>query len=81
MKHDSQWPPPEWTEVIITWHTMNTKPTHKPPLIAEWLETAPGHGHYHLHGWRSGKDESNEGFAYRFEDPRDATYFKLIWAT
>ena len=53
MKHDSQWPPPEWTEVIITWDTMNTKPTHKPPLIAEWLETAPGHGHYHLHGWRS----------------------------
>ena len=46
------------------------------PPPAEWEEvvkTAPG-GRYHLHGWRA-----TEGFAFRFEDPVDALYFKLRW--
>jgi hypothetical protein len=46
---------------------------HTPPVIISWLETAPG-GRYHLHGWRAA-----EGFAFRFEDPADALYFKLRW--
>jgi len=46
---------------------------HSPPVIIKWLETAPG-GRYHLHGWRA-----TEGFAFRFEDPVDALYFKLRW--
>ena len=32
-------------------------------------------GRYHVHGWQSTK-----GFAFRFEDPRDAVLFKLTWS-
>jgi hypothetical protein len=46
---------------------------HRPPVIIDWLEKAPG-GRYHLHGWKA-----KEGFAFRFEDPVDALYFKLRW--
>ena len=68
------WPPPaEWEEVVIPWEVMLTGERHTPPVIISWLETAPG-GRYHLHGWRS-----TEGFAFRFEDPMDALYFKLRW--
>jgi hypothetical protein len=69
------WPPPaEWEEVVITWTVMLSGGRHKPPVIIEWLESAPG-GRYHLHGWRA-----TEGFAFRFERPEDATYFRLIWS-
>ena len=68
------WPPPaEWDEVVITWEVMLKSGRHKPPAIIEWLETAPG-GRYHLHGWRA-----TEGFAFRFENPVDALYFRLYW--
>ena len=70
----STWPPPgEWEEVVVTWEVMLSSGRHKPPAIIEWLATAPG-GRYHLHGWRA-----TEGFAFRFEDPVDALYFKLRW--
>lgn len=72
MEKVDSWPPPKWTEVVITWadilagrQIINN--------VLEWIDTAPG-GRYHLHGWRS-----TEGFAFRFEDPKDATYFKLKW--
>jgi hypothetical protein len=75
MKKYVKWPPPaEWEEVVITWDIMLSSGRHTPPVIIEWLETAPG-GRYHLHGWRS-----KEGFAFRFEDPKDALYFRLIWS-
>ena len=67
------WPPPDWTEVVVTWDTMLAQ--HNVQDIIKWVEEAPG-GRFHLHGWKS-----TEGFAYRFEKPEDATYFKLRWAT
>jgi len=45
-----------------------------PNNITEWCDQHPGHGRWHLHGWKS-----TDGFAFRFEDARDATTFKLIW--
>lgn len=74
MKQYVKWPPPaEWEEVVITWEVMLKGGRHTPPVIIEWLATAPG-GRYHLHGWRAA-----QGFAFRFEDPMDALYFKLRW--
>jgi len=74
LKQYVKWPPPaEWEEVVITWEIMLKSDRHNPPAILEWIETAPG-GRYHLHGWRS-----TQGFAFRFEDPVDALYFKLRW--
>jgi len=74
MKQYVKWPPPaEWEEVVITWEVILKDGRHSPPVIIEWLATAPG-GRYHLHGWRA-----TEGFAFRFEDPVDALYFKLRW--
>ena len=74
MRQYVKWPPPaEWEEVVITWEVMLKGGRHSPPVIIKWLETAPG-GRYYLHGWRA-----TEGFAFRFEDPVDALYFKLRW--
>ena len=67
------WPPPEWTEVVISWEHILNEPKCDIKYILEWMTTAPG-GRYHLHGWRK-----TEGFAFRFENPADATYFKLKW--
>lgn len=66
------WPPPEWTEVVIPWTDMHDK--HRPNDITEWCYRYPGHGRWHLHGYKS-----TEGFAFRFEDARDATAFGLRW--
>ena len=70
--HD--WPPPPWTEVVITWETMLHNADRAPNNITEWCYRYPGHGRWHLHGW-----QSTEGFAFRFEDARDATIFRLSW--
>lgn len=69
------WPPPTWTQVVVTWSTMLNTSDHAPNEITEWCRGYPGHGHWHLHGYRS-----TEGFAFRFEDARDATAFQLRWA-
>jgi hypothetical protein len=45
-----------------------------PNAVTEWCYRYPGYGRWHLHGWRS-----VEGFAFRFEDARDATAFGLYW--
>ena len=66
------WPPPDWTEIVVTWDTMIAR--HNVHEMQEWVNTTPG-GRYHLHGWRS-----TEGFAYRFENPEDATMFALVWS-
>ena len=68
------WPPPDWTEVVILWSTMLTNSDYTPNAIIEWCNRYRGHGRWHLHGYKS-----TEGFAFRFEDPRDATAFGLHW--
>ena len=45
--------------------------TRNPNDIFNWLHKQPG-GRFHLHGYNS-----TEGFAYRFERPKDATWFRL----
>ena len=74
MKKVEFWPPPDWTEVIILWDDI-LKTGSRMPIreILEWLETAPG-DEYHLHGFKS-----TEGFAFRFRNPQDATYFRIKW--
>jgi hypothetical protein len=73
MKRVEQWPPPEWTEVIIKWSEILDDPGYPIRDILEWLECSPG-SPYHLHGWKS-----TEGFAFRFSNPRDATIFAIRW--
>ena len=68
------WPPPDWTEIVITWNTMLNHADHNPNAITEWCYRYPGYGHWHLHGYKS-----TDGFAFRFEDARDATAFGLYW--
>lgn len=75
-KVDYQDPHPDWTEVIITWDYILLTTSEEPSIIRrilDWIDDAPG-GRYHLHGYNS-----TEGFAFRFEDPKDATYFRLKW--
>jgi len=45
-----------------------------PQELYNWCDNHASTGRYHVHGWRS-----TEGFAFRFEDPRDAILFKLTW--
>ena len=69
-----QFPPPDWIEVVILWDDILSKKfSHPITGVLDWIENAPG-GRYHLHGHCS-----TEGFALRFEDPEDATYFRLRW--
>jgi len=69
------WPPPAWTEIVVTWATMLHNADRAPNNITEWCDHYPGYGRWHLHGFKN-----TEGFAFRFEDARDATTFKLRWA-
>ena len=68
------WPPPHWTEVIITWDQILKKSPFNPNQMYRWCEKRRG-GMFHVHGW-----EKTEGFAFRFEDPKDATIFALVWS-
>jgi hypothetical protein len=68
-----QEPHPNWTEVVILWKDVLNGPKYPIRDILNWVEFAPGN-RYHLHGHQSVK-----GFAFRFEDPTDATYFQLRW--
>lgn len=65
------WPPPDWEEVVITWDWVMDSHRHDINEIFQWAIDAPG-GCFHLHG----KGERHD-FAFRFEDPKDATYFRL----
>ena len=68
------WPPPDWTECIVSWdYILQSKEFH-PRYLYEWCEQYPSPSRYHVHGW-----QSTEGFAFRFEDPKDAIMFKLTW--
>ena len=66
-----QWPPPDWEEVIVTWDWIMSSHQHDINAMVNLLDKHPG-GRYHLHG----KGERHD-FAFRFEDPRDATWFRL----
>ena len=46
---------------------------YAPNAIVNWVDQQPG-GRYHLHGYKA-----TEGFAFRFEDSRDAVSFGLRW--
>jgi len=74
MKKIDMWPPPLWSEVVVTWETMLANADKSPNAIIEWIENQPG-GMYHLHGYKS-----TEGFAFRFQRKRDATLFQLRWS-
>jgi hypothetical protein len=67
------WPPPDWAEVVILWDDILAGTDYRIRDILQWIDDAPG-GRYHLHGYNS-----TEGFAFRFEQDEDATYFKLRW--
>ena len=75
MKQFTGWPPPDWTEIVVTWDTMLHSDDHNVHEIQEWVDRMPSTGRYHLHGWKS-----TEGFAYRFEDPKDAIIFAVRWS-
>ncbi len=68
------WPPPAWAEVVVTWNTILENADYNPNRITAWCNEYPGHGRWHLHGYKH-----TEGFAFRFEDERDAVIFKLRW--
>ena len=69
------WPPPDgWSEVVITWRTMLDNSDYRPNAIEEWCQHNI-HSRWHLHGY-----QATEGFAFRFEDPRDAVLFRLRWS-
>jgi len=74
MKRYEAWPPPDWSEIVVSWDTMLERSDMAPNEITEWCCRMPGHGRWHLHGYKS-----TEGFAFRFEDQRDATMFQLRW--
>ena len=74
MKRLEDWPPPAWAEVVVTWDIMLDHSDMNPNDITEWLYRTPGHGRWHLHGYKQ-----TEGFAFRFEDSRDAVLFRLRW--
>jgi hypothetical protein len=67
------WPPPDWPEVVVTWTTMLNTSNYSPNNIIVWNEHNIKR-RWHLHGYKGA-----EGFAFRFEDARDATAFGLRW--
>jgi len=72
-KIDYTYPYPEWTEVVIMWDEITHAPYFPIREILTWIDEAPG-GRYHFHGYKG-----TEGFVFRFENPSDATYFRLKW--
>jgi hypothetical protein len=75
MKQFTMWPPPNWTECVITWEWLLGNRSCHPTKLYDWCEEHLSEGRFHVHGW-----QSTEGFAFRFENPRDATLFKLTWS-
>ena len=68
------WPPPDWTECVVSWDYLLQNRKLYPQSLYDWCNRHISTGRYHVHGWRS-----TYGFAFRFEDPRDAIVFKLTW--
>ena len=72
-KIDYQHPHPNWIEVIILWEEILSEPFYPIIKILKWIDEVPG-GRYHLYGYKY-----TEGFVFQFENPLDATHFKLKW--
>ena len=66
-----QWPAPDWAEVIVSWTWIMASPRHDINKLIQWVENSPG-GNYHIHGINENFD-----FAFRFENPADATWFRM----
>lgn len=75
MKQCHSWPPPNWTEVIVAWDDILAGRAFNPKVYYSWCAQHRGCGRWHVHGWQATK-----GFAFRFEDPKDAVLFKLRWS-
>jgi hypothetical protein len=73
MKIVTFWPPPNWAECIVRWDYILESP-YCPQDLYNWCDNHASSGRYHVHGWKS-----TEGFAFRFEDPKDAVLFGLTW--
>lgn len=67
-----QWPPPDWTEVVVTWDWLMLSHRHNINELYNKVAEQPG-GRFHVHGKGKEKD-----FAFRFERAEDATWFSLI---
>ena len=76
MKQFTMWPPPDWTECVVTWDYILQTHTVRPQDLYNWCDHHTSPNRYHAHGW-----QSTEGFAFRFEDQKDAIMFKLTWQT
>lgn len=72
MKRIEQWPPPDWAEVVVTWNWIMQSRRHDIKALFNKIDEQPG-GQYHIHGKGEAKD-----FAFRFENPADATWFRLV---
>ena len=72
MTRIEQWPPPDWEEVVVTWSWIMRTHRHDINALINQLDSQPG-GRYHLHGKGDAKD-----FAFRFEDQKDALWFRLV---
>jgi len=68
------WPPPDWTECVVSWDWLLGDDRLHVNEIYSWCNQHSSPSRYHVHGWHQ-----TEGFAFRFEDPRDAVMFKLTW--
>lgn len=65
------WPPPDWTSVAVRWDWVMEHHSRDPNVIYNWVIRSPG-GRFHLSGYDDGG-----GFNYRFEDAKDATWFRM----
>jgi hypothetical protein len=68
------WPPPNWTEVRVSWEYIMKSDRHNPNDMFNWACLHPG-GMFHVSGYGT-----SEGFSYRFADSKDAVQFALRWA-
>ena len=74
MQQFQAWPPPDWTECVVTWDSILESKEFHPQDLYNWCNQYNSPSRYHVHGW-----QSTEGFAFRFENPHDAVMFKLTW--
>jgi hypothetical protein len=65
--------PKDWELVIIDWEDILNPPNYQIKEILDWIDNYDG-GRYHLQGY-----QQTNGFEFRFENPKVATYFKLKW--
>ena len=67
-----QWPPPDWEEVVVTWEWLFEAPRRDIKALYNMILAQEG-GNFYLYGKGNRHD-----FAFRFENPSDATWFRLM---